>query len=220
MSWLLMQQKRRRSAHSDSYWPGYVDALVNVVLNLMFLVAMLAVGSFVLGLEISRTISMPAMQKAMEKVRRIVDDSPIDGTSGSSNTIEVVDSPSPDASRSIRIAQVRNVENQTLLHVKFTANALRLNDSIRVDLIPRLREISRLDPEASFSIWAVSDADPQSRRVSFMRIMALKEALNNAGVQNSRVATRILQGTNTTTNGQLVYVLVRSTQNRKETDDR
>jgi hypothetical protein len=211
--------RRRRLASSSGYWPGYVDALVNVVLNLMFLAAMLAVGSFVLGIEISRKILVPTIQTSVEKVQRLIDETLEEKKGSSSSTIEVIDSSPPETSQSVKIDRVRSIENQTVLHVKFDADALQLNDSIRVNLIPRLHEILQLNPGASFTVLAVSETDPQARRISFMRVMALREALNKAGVENSRVVTRILQGTNTTTNGQLVYVLVRSTQNRKETDE-
>lgn len=42
---------RRRSTHDggSNFWPGYVDAMVNVVLNLLFLVAMFAISAAVLG---------------------------------------------------------------------------------------------------------------------------------------------------------------------------
>ena len=218
MSLLWMQQRRRRSSGIDSYWPGYVDALVNVVLNLMFLVAMLAVGSFVLGLEISRHVIIPEVQTSFEKVRQIVDVALTTGATGPSKTIEVLDTPSPDTSPSTRVDRVRSVDNQTLLQVKFAPDALQMSDSLRTDLTPRLQELMLKNPGATVTVWAVSGADPQSRRISFMRIMALREALNAAGIENSRVVTRILPGTNTTANGQLVYVLVRSTQNRKEPD--
>ncbi len=218
MSLLWMQQRRRRSSGIDTYWPGYVDALVNVVLNLMFLVAMLAVGSFVLGLEISRHVITPELQTSIEQVRRIVDNAVTTGTTGPARTIDVVSTPAPETSPSIRIERVRSVEEQPLLHVKFAPDALQMTDSIRTDLAPRLRELMQKNPGATFTIWAVSGAEPQARRISFMRIMALREALNAAGIDNSRIVTRILPGTNTTTEGQLVYVLMRSTQNRKEPD--
>lgn len=42
--------KRKPSISSGSnFWPGYVDAMVNVVLNLLFLVAMFAISAAVLG---------------------------------------------------------------------------------------------------------------------------------------------------------------------------
>jgi hypothetical protein len=220
MSLARLQKRRRHGSHGDGYWPAYVDALINVVLNLMFLVAMLAVGSFVLGMEIARKILLQPLQAPVRNVTRILDDAPPEqGRGRSFITIDVVGSTEQGGSKMVRIDRVRSIQNQSLLHVKFTRDALQLSDSIRIDLIPRLREILLLNPGASFSVWAVSEADPQAQRVSFLRVMALREALNRVGIENSRIVTRILPGTNTAVDGQLVYVLVRSNQNRKEANE-
>lgn len=39
-----MMSSKRKNLEAVSFWPGYVDALVNVVLNILFLVGLLAVG--------------------------------------------------------------------------------------------------------------------------------------------------------------------------------
>lgn len=44
-------KKHRRHLAEANFWPGYVDALVNVVLNLLFMVAIFAVGVFCMGLQ-------------------------------------------------------------------------------------------------------------------------------------------------------------------------
>ncbi len=219
MSLARLHKKRRHGMHSDGYWPGYVDALINVVLNLMFLVSILAVGSFSMVIEISRKVLMPAMQASVEKVTHIVDDVRTTGTEGALITINVVESATPKELQAVSIDRVRTIESQTLMQVKFAAGALQLNDSTRADLIPHLRDLLQKNPGASLAVWAVSDADPQSRRASFMRVMALRDALKLAGAENNNVVTRILPGTNTRTDGQLVYVLVRSIQSRKEADE-
>lgn len=220
MSLLRLQKKRRPGMHSDGYWPGYVDALINVVLNLMFLVAILAVGSFVLGMEISRQVLLPAIQESLKNVTCAVDDVRTIGTGPIVITINSVDSAAPKESQSVKIDRVRSMEDrETLLQVKFDADALELNDLTRADLISRLHDLLQQNPGASLTVWAVSDGDPQSRRVSFMRVMALRDALIRAGAEKSKVMTRLLPGTNTGTDGQLVYVLVHYDNMRKGLDE-
>lgn len=223
MSRAQARQYRRRGMQDGTYWPGYVDALINVVLNLMFLVAMLAVGSFVMGMQISRTVMAPVTEAPTRKEQKsapVVDEViTIGPREDAATTIDVIDSTAPYASWGIRVDQERNVENQALLQIRFAPDALRLTDSSRVNLLPRLRRLSQQHPGASFAIWAVSGPDPEARRVSFMRIMALREAMNSSGIDNRRLVTRILQGSNKGTSGQLVYVLVRPTQNKNETDE-
>ena len=49
-----------------NYWPGYVDALVNVVLNLLFLVGVFAVGLVCLNMEIIATQQQMREMQAAE----------------------------------------------------------------------------------------------------------------------------------------------------------
>ena len=53
MSMELDDEAFAASAEDDeaTYWPGYVDALTNIVLNLLFRVGVFAVGVFALSIE-------------------------------------------------------------------------------------------------------------------------------------------------------------------------
>jgi hypothetical protein len=42
---------KRKKLPATSYWPGYVDALVNVVLNVLFFVGLMAVGLVTINIE-------------------------------------------------------------------------------------------------------------------------------------------------------------------------
>lgn len=46
-----MMSSKRKKLEAVSFWPGYVDALVNVVLNILFLVGLLAVGLVTINVE-------------------------------------------------------------------------------------------------------------------------------------------------------------------------
>ncbi|MEI8363079.1 MAG: hypothetical protein WCG35_07650, partial [Betaproteobacteria bacterium] len=39
---------------SDIFWPGYVDAVTNLVLNLLFMLTIMIVAVFMFALELSR----------------------------------------------------------------------------------------------------------------------------------------------------------------------
>ena len=39
---------------NDTFWPGYVDAISNLVLNLLFVVAILTIAVFLFALELGR----------------------------------------------------------------------------------------------------------------------------------------------------------------------
>lgn len=44
-------RKKHKPLEESNYWPGYVDALVNVVLNMLFMVGIMAVGLVSLNVE-------------------------------------------------------------------------------------------------------------------------------------------------------------------------
>lgn len=54
-----------------NFWPGYVDALINVVLNLLFLVGVFTVGLVVLNLQ----VAMVQREMARQEIRQMIEDS-------------------------------------------------------------------------------------------------------------------------------------------------
>lgn len=48
---------------SDIFWPGYVDATTNLILNLLFLLTILIVAVFMFALELGRSSKLPAAQQ-------------------------------------------------------------------------------------------------------------------------------------------------------------
>ncbi|MCA1764786.1 MAG: hypothetical protein LC633_00780 [Desulfobulbaceae bacterium] len=50
-----METRHEDSDGSDIFWPGYVDATTNLILNLLFLLTILIVAVFMFALELGRT---------------------------------------------------------------------------------------------------------------------------------------------------------------------
>lgn len=59
---------KRTKLEDISYWPGYVDALVNVVLNILFLVGLMAVGLVSLNVEALGNLKMAGQAKQLQKI--------------------------------------------------------------------------------------------------------------------------------------------------------
>jgi hypothetical protein len=59
---------KRTKLEDTSYWPGYVDALVNVVLNILFLVGLMAVGLVSLNVEALGNFKMAGQAKQLQKI--------------------------------------------------------------------------------------------------------------------------------------------------------
>jgi hypothetical protein len=59
---------KRTKLQETSYWPGYVDALVNVVLNILFLVGLMAVGLVSLNVEALGNFKLAGQAKQLQKI--------------------------------------------------------------------------------------------------------------------------------------------------------
>jgi hypothetical protein len=57
-----MENRHEDSDGSDIFWPGYVDATTNLILNLLFLLTILIVAVFMFALELGRTSRHEATQ--------------------------------------------------------------------------------------------------------------------------------------------------------------
>ncbi len=60
---------KKRKIEETSFWPGYVDALVNVVLNILFLVGLLAVGLVSLNFDSLGKNKELRLALALESIR-------------------------------------------------------------------------------------------------------------------------------------------------------
>src|SRR5512138_3580898 len=73
----------RHSDHdgSDIFWPGYVDAVTNLVLNLLFLLTIMTVAVFMFALELGRATQGGAGKTPVASVNKdskVVPKTPID----------------------------------------------------------------------------------------------------------------------------------------------
>lgn len=59
---------KRSKLEDTSYWPGYVDALVNVVLNILFLVGLMAVGLVSLNVEALGNFKSAKQAEQLQKI--------------------------------------------------------------------------------------------------------------------------------------------------------
>ena len=59
---------KRSKLEDTSYWPGYVDALVNVVLNILFLVGLMAVGLVSLNVEALGNFKSAKQAQQLQKI--------------------------------------------------------------------------------------------------------------------------------------------------------
>jgi len=65
-----MSERHSDSDGSDIFWPGYVDAVTNLVLNLLFLITILTVAVFMFALELGRASSGGPAKTAVSSTKQ------------------------------------------------------------------------------------------------------------------------------------------------------
>jgi hypothetical protein len=166
---------RSGSGHGHGYWPGYVDALVNVVLNLIFLAAILAVGGFTLGLESSRRRLLES--KAQEQTSRV--------TAERTSPTEV---PKPKPKPTVQTgSNVRGAQ----LGLRFAGNTVRLDERSHELLKRELRR----QFEQGVLYWQVTIEtdvnDNLQRRAAYLRMMAVRSVFLEVGIDPVRFDLRM-----------------------------
>ncbi len=63
-----MSERYEDNDGSDIFWPGYVDATTNLILNLLFLLTILMVAVFMFALELGRTSKVESVKPPVTEV--------------------------------------------------------------------------------------------------------------------------------------------------------
>ena len=199
--------KRRPKAPAEaSFWPGYVDALTNVVLNLLFLISILAAGVFSLGMESARKVARQVLtlpQSAEPNVPAVsIPDELV-------TRIRIVDVPEPAITESARVELkgVRNVAGRREITLNFGVEAVRIGEIDRQNLLPKLGPMMGQNT-GDILVWGATDTkDPIQRRATYLRIMAARDLLIASGQPPERIETRLLSGGSTQSSGQSIYII-------------
>ena len=189
------------------YWPGFVDALTNVVIAMVFVIVVLAIAlSFSAQMLAKRMAAKIAEQQAeLGKARQVVV-APQAQVERPSVSPPLVDSQTPQRTRipvagneaappaSAAAARVKPAERY--LQLDFAPGALTLDEKAakalgealaplkaRLAESPKTRlEVVALGPEIHLS---------ENQRAAFIRAMAVRNELLNQGIASERISTRI-----------------------------
>lgn len=192
--------------NAQNFWPGYVDAISNLVLNLLFLVMILCLAVFVMSQAVNQKSKEGAVSDVLKETQ-MQEAMPDRGTRLSSGgktdqvqkqaLIEVKPSPQGQAPGAVRIQSPTVSEQSVYLEVRFLEDALELSEAsqqaLRQQLQPFMRE--------GFNQWelvVVTDtAFAATRRSALLRLLRVREALNKVVPDTVQSNTRIESGGST-----------------------
>lgn len=188
------------SVHKDgegySYWPGYVDALTNIVLNLLFLVAIFVIGVAALGLVASQRKDVPegavlstAPQTVVERikdvVRKIIVSSPATSAAGSVADVNQKSKPN------VIVEKIEQQSDATLIRLAFAQDAYFIN---KVEEVGVLRQISAVLQAAGKKIVISAASQPEDAllvRGNMTRLLSIRNMLLRHGVAGELIEVRI-----------------------------
>lgn len=215
---IRLRQRLREPQEDEGYWPGYVDALVNVVLNLLFLLALLTLAAFVLGQKVgqnqrdgSKVVNAPATV-ASERVQNKAAP-PHSTVAPLTEKIQVqtrtLDAAELQASRKqLFVLEERNHDEGMLISLNTPANAWFMSQAQTPEFLQDLK--NRLGPAPDqIWVWTNTDADPQRQRQDYLRVIQVREWLQRAGVSLQHIHIRLNQGSSTQQEVAPVFIWVR-----------
>jgi hypothetical protein len=193
---------------TSEYWPGFVDALTNVVIAMVFVIVVLAIAlSFAMQIVASRmagklaelqaaNVQLQASQKNPQ-----VEPRPVRAPS--------TDTPLPaPADARVRIAVAGNERNTPArpatvnpatrsLVLEYEQGALTLDDVAQKNLVLALGPVKvALEAAPAGTRVALVATGPSlelsdNQRAAFLRLMAVRNQLLEQGVPAARIATRL-----------------------------
>lgn len=203
---------------SDTFWPGYVDAVTNLVLNLLFLLTVMIVAVFMFALELGRsshekpqqqteissqksakTVAEPtkkdlskeniALKKEIERLNHELANRSLSDVVVE-NKAHAVDVASgyPKPATGLKKALTSDYE----VVVRFTDEAVSFTDEEHDRLLETLKPI--LSKEKTTLYVEVPPGFSEAKRMAFYRAMAVRNLLIEMGMSKESINVTVMEG--------------------------
>lgn len=185
------------------FWPGYVDAISNLVLNLLFLVMILCLAVFVMSQTANQKSKDGAVSEVL-KEKQHEEALPELGNRMSSGgktdqvqkqaLIEVKPSPQGTVPGAVRVQGAVLSEQGAFLEVRFLDDALDFPEAAQQALRQQLQPFF----QEGFTQWELvvttDTAFASARRSAMLRVLRVRDAFEKVAPQGALSNTRIDSG--------------------------
>jgi hypothetical protein len=189
------------------YWPGFVDALTNVVIAMVFVIVVLAIAlSFSAQILAKRMAAKIAEQQAelgrarqaivgqAAEKERVAAGAPVLQTQAPQRTRIAVAGNEASLSASAATAKVKPAERY--LQLDFAPGALTVDEAAAKALgaaLAPLKQILAESPTLRLEVVAIGPEIhlSENQRAAFIRAMAVRNELLTQGIASERIVTRI-----------------------------
>jgi hypothetical protein len=214
---------------SDIFWPGYVDAVTNLVLNLLFVLTIMIIAVFMFAIALSRhTNEKPAPSAQQQTVENAES---IDPTSSTNEVIKAKDEQIESLTKTLAAlkqeAQIKNsattpqkvataktpikspeksLQNATdaggLVIISFTQDAVSINSTETESVRNALSGIVK-SGGARIEVSTPKDFS-EAKRLAFYRAMSVRNQLIALKVPVENIEVSVREGTNSSDNSKVM----------------
>lgn len=184
---------------SVNYWPGYVDAIINVVLNILFLVAAFAVSLATTDFSPPRpgTSTGPVAQTGAAPIAARKPDSGASLSRKAPPTTVIAVAPIDIAKSTVspvKLIERTEESPERVFKVHFEPRDSSISEAQHGPIIDALRK-GQSGPDARWILWSVTDVtNTIEARRAYLRAVAVRDLMIEAGVSSQSIQVRILGG--------------------------
>lgn len=214
---------------SDTFWPGYVDAVTNLVLNLLFLLTIMTVAVFMFALElgraskggsdpklisttkqdplaVSKTKSDPAKENIalkleIQRLNMELAQHNLKKTTTTGGIVKTI-----DVSSNVKKPESgleKTITSDSEVRVRFTAEGVAFTQQEHDKLLENLKSFTTSEKVSIFV--EVPPGFSEAKRMGFYRVMAVRNLLLEMKVPKERIDVSVREGKNTS-NASIVRV--------------
>lgn len=194
--------KKRPELEESSYWPGYVDALTNIVLNLLFMVGIFAIGIFSMSIELA--LHPKSKDTEAEQASAVNEPITTEVQAGSGNSEPIyfaiktlrIEEPGSgqtklNSKRSPVDMTVNKSPNFALIKFIFPEDVFALSEDTLKSFTQEVNQ-RKNDKAKSWNIWSsINLADPMARRGAYVRSMSVRAVLLKTGIDPAEIDIRL-----------------------------
>jgi len=177
---------------SGIFWPGYVDAVTNLVLNLLFLITILAVAVFMFALELGRSSNKVAVDSAVPVAK-------VEAKNAADLGKKVVPA-------TLVLPQPKKglLATEGEVTVRFIDEAVNLTEAEHVQLREALKQI--VAGGGALIYIEVPTGFSEAKRMGFYRAMEVRNVLMEMNMPQKRIDVIVREG-KSNSNASLVRVI-------------
>jgi hypothetical protein len=188
----------------DSYWPGFVDALTNVVIAMIFVVVVLAIALSFAAQMMGKKLAEQYIKEHTAKMTQAPPGPPPDPTEAAAPSQTVRSAPDAGAPVRARIAVAGNeaasmplgakvVSSRDVLQLDYAPGALTLDAAAVTQLKTALGQLGADGNKRSVQLLA-SGPDmvlSENQRLAYLRLLAVRNELIQAGFEPEHITMNI-----------------------------